>query len=288
MDVKTIITRIEKLNQKEKAHILDIFNTHEVEFSKNANGFFYNLSRVDQHVLVKIYDCLKLIEKNRDIIAEMDRRRDELLIYYKQLIEDKLQATIRKKREAYLQILQLQPLNTNITQNVTRIVKRKVTTYDDVDVLMRDYIKSRHAYSKNSVYARLHVKMRASRNKYLGGKDMTDFIENQIDGECDEFAYDDADDLVDENITEVETESFDVPHLEKHDDESCDTDCSAGSDGDDGDDGDVEEETHILAGCEEVEKAEADMLFYKKILSQKGLYFNDITSLKLEFQEYIE
>lgn len=101
-DIKDIISRISRLNQKEKVHILNILYTKNIEFTKNANGYFFNFLNIENDVIEKICNCLTLIEENTDLIKEMDRRRTELLQYYKLLIEERLQNNLQKeKRRLY-------------------------------------------------------------------------------------------------------------------------------------------------------------------------------------------
>ena len=37
--IKDIIQRIGKLQKKEKMHILNIFKSHKIDFTKNSNGY---------------------------------------------------------------------------------------------------------------------------------------------------------------------------------------------------------------------------------------------------------
>ena len=117
MDIRDIISRISKLNSKEQLHILNILKTNNIEFAKNSNGYFFNFINIDNDILLKICKCLELIEGNTDLLKEMDRRRNELLTYYKKLIEDRLNASIKKKRDEYVKRLMIHN-NNNFTVNI--------------------------------------------------------------------------------------------------------------------------------------------------------------------------
>jgi small subunit ribosomal protein S4 len=72
-----------QLQEKQKVHILNILRTNEIEFTKNSNGYFFNFMSLNDQIIEKICTCLDLIESNTDLVREMDRRRNELLVYYK-------------------------------------------------------------------------------------------------------------------------------------------------------------------------------------------------------------
>ena len=93
--IKDIIQRIGKLQKKEKMHILNIFKSHKIDFTKNSNGYFINCFTVSDNVIQKIHDCLELIEKNSDLIKDNERKRSELISFYKRILEEL--NVIRKK-----------------------------------------------------------------------------------------------------------------------------------------------------------------------------------------------
>ena len=59
IDIKDVISRINRLNIKEKNHILNILRMTKIDYTKNANGYFFNLLQIDIDILEKICNCLK-------------------------------------------------------------------------------------------------------------------------------------------------------------------------------------------------------------------------------------
>lgn len=209
--IREVIGRIDKLDSKEKTHILSILKGTNNTFTKNANGYFFNLAAVPEEIITKIEKCVELIEKNRDLIKDMDRRRESLLIYYKGVIEETLLSSMRNKREKYLSMLRVLPLK----HNMTLVINRKQTIkwrykYGkdcnvDPDELIKEYNKSRYVYEKNSVYGRILARMKAMRtgkNKGSGceaGGDSDTFgsggeLPDYEDGEADAEYYEGGDD----------------------------------------------------------------------------------------------
>ena len=88
MDIKDIISRVNKLDNKEKLHVLNILKTHNVDFTKNTNGYFFNLTSVDEEIVIKILKCsmfklilLILIFKRLLIIYKLNNNK-YLLVYF--------------------------------------------------------------------------------------------------------------------------------------------------------------------------------------------------------------
>ena len=52
-----------KLTKKEKVHVLNILLVDNDNYTKNTNGYFFNLSHINNETLQKIDDILNLIEK---------------------------------------------------------------------------------------------------------------------------------------------------------------------------------------------------------------------------------
>ena len=93
------IEKIQKLHRKEKIYILNILKENNCSYTKNANGYFFDLTCLDPKILDKLNECIELIETNRDIFYEIETKRDEMLYYYKKLIEEKLTQSIKEKKQ---------------------------------------------------------------------------------------------------------------------------------------------------------------------------------------------
>ena len=154
-DYKELISKVKRLTVKEKYHILSIFKKYNVEFTKNSNGYFFNLDKINPSIIEKVSKCVDLIEEKRELIYSLDKKRDYYLEYYKTLIESKLKDTINKKKKQYIDQLTLIPLESYISKKKPTL---RVVVSEDPDVLMKEHLKPKK-YDKNSVYFRITQKM---------------------------------------------------------------------------------------------------------------------------------
>ena len=147
MDVKNIISRINKLSPKEKYHILNILKANNIEYTKNTNGYFFNFLKIDNNTLNKTIKCLELIEKNCNLIKEMDTRRNELIKYYKEIIEERLKISLEKNKNEYTIFLLLKKHKSNIEYNIKRIFHIKknkqyyATNANQAELILKEYSK---------------------------------------------------------------------------------------------------------------------------------------------------
>lgn len=289
MDVKEIIGRISKLQEKEKIHILNILKSNNIQFTKNSNGYFFNLLSLDSNIILKICECLDLIEKNVDLIKDMDRKRSDLLLYYKKLIEEKLKQSINKKREDYVQRLILKN-ESDISMNFNKISRfNKIKTFAHYnidndpgvhpDVIVREYLKSKFKYPKNSVYSRILSNLKSKKPQ----ESATNEIEN---------SENDFDNIieVDENISEVGESLGDVDVDAEVDvdidiDAEVDVDVDVDAvDIDDVVDIDLIDEDDTV---EQEDNQDMKILYYKKLLNKQGFIFDDNKDCLLVYQEYV-
>lgn len=303
MDIKDIITRINKLDNKEKLHVLNILKTHNVDFTKNTNGYFFNLTIIEEEIVLKISKCLELIETNRDLIRKIDKRREELLEYYKKIIQEKIDNKIKKKIEEYNKKLLLQEIETCIIMNVNNISKIKSNNkIEDPDEMIKEYNKSLCKYEKDSVYANVMAKIKAyntnNKNKDRKSNDRNDNYEDIEDGDYIMMGIDDMDDdIIDDDIIDDDIINDDII-----DDDIIDDDISHGSHMEDEyvmqysdeieDDvsNEIENEDENDEDDEETKNdtdIEKNINFYKNLLNKKGYSFDDNKRCFLGFQEYI-
>jgi hypothetical protein len=160
--LRELISKIKRLTTKEKHHILSIFKKYNVEYTKNSNGYFFNLDKIEIDVLDKVSKCVDLIEEKRELITTLDKKRDSYLEYYKNLIENKLKETINKKREDYIKQLVLVPSEEVIKKKSVKKVARFSNL--DPDILMKEYNRPKK-YNKNSVYFRINQRIVALSRK---------------------------------------------------------------------------------------------------------------------------
>jgi hypothetical protein len=237
-----------------------------------------------------MHDCICLIEQNRDTIHEMDVRRNDMLQYYKSLIEEKLNMTIMQKKMAYINTLKLKDVHCNIYYTLQpKHTKEKTQPYIDPDVLITEYTKNLNKFSKHSVFFRIQARIRASRSKKIlynceddaddgydfdNEDDVDDGYEHDIDGENGLFDggaddYSDNGGLNDENENDV------------HDDDVHDNE----------EENDNEIDDNEVDDVEVVKKSKKDIAndlnYYKRLLFSKGYNFDDDKQCFLVRQEYI-
>lgn len=284
MDIKDVIVRINKLHSKEQLHILNILKTNDVKFSKNSNGYFFNFIDINNETLDKIYKCLELIESNTDLLKEMDKRRNELLLYYKQLIEDKLNAKIKIKKDNYIQKLKL--LDSNIKFNIKRVNKiNKRILYDknmDIDIVMKEYLKSKSKYKKDSVYYKINSKIRYKKSFEIKKSEREDYEE------CVNVENIDIDENLDEPLDEPLDDQLDESDFVKDDfsQDEFENSCDNTHDNDNENDN---TEDDILSDNDKTNEIEMEleMDFYRKLLNQQGFVFDDNKRCLLQPEEYI-
>lgn len=299
VDIKDIINKINRLSIKEKSHILNILKMANIKFTKNSNGYFFNFLDIKEDILAKICNCLDLIEKNAGILKEMDRRRNELLNYYKNLIEDRLQNNIKRRRIEYLSKLMVinHSLTINIKPKRNHNLKRiKSDTYVDPDVLLKEY-KNRYKYEKGSVYHRIITcikLLRSKRGRDIKSADDTnsnimnyDNKEGEGDDNANDSEGDNTDDMMEDSLY---SEHSDLDTDEKTDQEGDDTmlhnekyifDEDNENDNDNDNDDDEDKRTSE-------DKTENDFLFFKNLLNQQGFQFDDDKKCLLIYQNYIQ
>jgi hypothetical protein len=188
-DYKDLINKVKRLTPKEKHHILSIFKKYNIDFTKNSNGYFFNLDTIEPHIIDKVSKCVDLIEQKRELIFNLDKKRDHYLEYYKTLIESKLKETINKKREQYINKLILIPIDTYISKKKPKF--NRVIITGDPDVLMKEHLKSKK-YHKNSVYYRLTQTMNYLSRKH-GGRSRIVKDEGDNEGDSGSFNYGNGD-----------------------------------------------------------------------------------------------
>jgi len=75
-DKKVIMTRIQNLKSKKHyIHIYKIIKDNNVNYSKNINGIFINLTNIEDPILDKIIEYLNYVEsRNTEIDSEFYKK----------------------------------------------------------------------------------------------------------------------------------------------------------------------------------------------------------------------
>ena len=300
MDIKDIISRVNKLDNKEKIHVLNILKTNNIDFTKNRNGYFFNLSSVDEEIILKISKCLKLIETNMDLIRKIDKRREELLDYYKNVIQEKVNDKIKKMKEEYNKKLLLYKMDTNIVMDIKNISKRKRNNNNtqDPDDMIKEYNKTLYKCEKNSVFANILLKIKAYNSSHRGvdkkNKDRSDNYEDMDDIKFSDYNMM-GDDYIEDDIIEDDInvdDPIDDPIDNENVDDISNTDDEYETHYSDNesylDDIDNDMENDDSKTKKEKMEVEMNINYYKNLLSKKGYAFDDSKKCILSYQEYIK
>lgn len=287
MDLKSIISRTHQLSPKEKVHVLKILQENGIDFTKNENGFFFNLSNLDTKITKQILECVDLIEKNRQCIQDINDKREQLLLQYKSMFEEKLRISHQEKQTEYINNIILRDYS-NIDIVVTRIKKNQRRMFphlDDPDDIIKAYTQIIKNSLKIGIYKRINDKMKKTRTALYIQKKSTymndEFfdapiveLEEEVDFEVEsipESIPDIGDDIIEEGeedlLDEIEADLIDI-EADGEDNTSVDSE-------------EYEEENDL----DYREKIDQKMQYFKLLLNKKGFQFND--SCVLKHEEYI-
>ena len=277
VNVKELINKISRLNQKEKEHVLKLFIGKNIQYTKNVNGYFFNLctSNITPDVLKSINDGINLMEKNRNLLNDIDKKRDLMLRQCKELIENKLNDTIKSKQYDYFNKIRLIPNNMNIDYIISKITKKYYSKLSDYNI--DNFDKKTIIYNKNTVYFRLNTVMKLNvRQNKMTNVDYNnyDYGENDFGNCTSEIGDADIDvDVgeIDDNIDVVDTVGGDI---------DCD---GSGENLFDVTDDDVNSDIDEM----EVDTDSKEKLYYKQLLNSYGYTFNEDKTCSLVYQDYL-
>ncbi|NBU33995.1 hypothetical protein EB118_03495 [bacterium] len=297
--VKEVITRIQKLSPKEKCHVLKLLKRDKVEFTKNANGYFFDLTNLEEQIVMNIKNCLDSIERNRHQLEQMNTRREELVMYYKKVIHENTQKAQKENQQFYQSRIALIPHPSSITVRVTR---RNVVPPDtrDPDDILRDQLKPK--FSKDSIFHKIESRMRAQRQRRNAERtrhrDDTDEYYQEKEGSEAEY---DGDMNYEGDVNEIDID------IEGDIDVDIEIDQDIDVEGDDIEgDPDIDQSDHEVEGDPEGEietevdsqlesqsedtdiQTHMEMEYYKKVLNKQGYTFDDNKYCYLVYQEYIK
>ena len=278
MEIKEVVNRIGKLQNKEKLHILNILKVNDVDFTKNTNGYFFNLANIDDNIMNKVVECLELIENNRNIMIEIDKRRNELISYYKKIIQERIDEKTKKYNDEYINRLMICKSESNMFINIKRKkVRTKYIEFDNSNVETNRDLK----VDKNSTWYRILTRIKQYNQKH-NGKDrliksqvnydeIQDVYDIDVDGDIyeedevyeEDEIYAEYDDINDK-ISDIEDNNSNIDN-----ENSCDME-------------DVENEEP------DDDKTGFDIQYYKNLLNKQGFVFDNNKECKLTFQEYIK
>lgn len=193
---------INKLNKNEQKIILKTLINEQIPFTKNNNGYFFNMSQYNNDSLQHLYDTLLSINENRKVIKDLDDNRNRFVIECKKVIEDNLKNTLHQKMQNYNKFITKLNDSSNIIMNIEKIPKevkpilkkQKFAFVDTKMYTMLKNLKSRHKNLKNKI----------NDNYYEDEKPTNDT--NDINDVNDTENEENEDDDINDTETEIEPE----------------------------------------------------------------------------------
>jgi hypothetical protein len=297
--MNNIITKISKINKEEKLHVLKILKDHSIPYTKNNNGYYFNLYNLQDDIYKKLNTILELIETNRNLTTDLNKKRTDTLEKYKVIIEERYNNSISKLREEYISKITKKDFNITLTHIKKNISKERVSTTEK--------------YHKDSVFYRLTKIMRAKRKKekfvcmesFQGDEsnnvdidDLPDDLPDDLHEDLPDDLHEDLPEDLHEDLPEDLQEDLheDLPEdLNLLEEELNDEKISEFVHSDN--DSDVDDELNEKNGSDLIEKIESydsdeeneydDRInHYKTLLNFKG--YNLVNNGLLKYEDYIQ
>ena len=279
INIKVLIDKISVLTPKEKSHILKYLISNNINFTKNINGYFFNLAshNISDELLIDLNEKINLMEIHRNEIINADKIRDDMIRQYKESIENNLQDTIKVKIDEYNNKIKLINTQPNICMNFTKKNQKTNQKYN-----YDENFSNKIVYNKNSVYYRIQSRMKTIMAKkkeiiYDNYDNYTDEDYNENDTDLNYIIDDnenDVDEMPDDNVCLIDdTIEIEIDENNENSDDN-DDDISIAS-------------GHSDSNIENKIQIENEKSYYKKLLNNYGFKFNNDKSCILVPQEYI-
>jgi hypothetical protein len=158
IDIYKIFTNIEKQN------LLTFLFDNNIKHSSNSKGYYINLHSLDEETLVKIYNYIQIIYKNKIEIEKTELLRNNTENRMKKLINELNENKQKKRIDEINNKFYLNPLE----YEFKCIYKNKNKTESEWTNLMINIekkLKKRILFAKNNVYYRIN-KIIKNKNKF--------------------------------------------------------------------------------------------------------------------------
>ena len=295
IDIVQLINKIKRLSTKEKNHILTILKKNNIPYTKNLNGYFFNLINLDETIYSKINQCIDLIEKNRELIESLEKKRELHIEYYKTLIENKVTERLNKKKQYFYDHIQI----TNVFPDfiIRKKGSNKITnTHVDIDEMMK---MKKIKFSKTSIYYKI--------NQILNKRKKRLSMYNTNNSEDNSLEILDNNHLFNDELSIIQDESYVLEDSYISDNDNIENDNNNHNDdkddneNDDNENNDIDDnnndddnnlETSVNDDCDDLssdndESLESKLEFYKNLLKRDGYVFDDDKHVKMKHQAYI-
>ena len=323
-----MIHRISKLDDNEKVHILNVIKKYNVVCIKNTNGYFIDLLNIDNNIINEIYNCLLCIENNRNNTIINEINREKLLYDYKNLLNNKLQQSLNRKKDVYINKIYIANCVKNIVCNIKyhNKINRKILQNDDtgidsdIDILYKNSNKTKK-YKENSIYHRIDKKCKLLQSisnkfklsnvkldaKHHNEEELSEELPEEISEEIsEELSEESPEELPEEELPEEELpelEELPEEELPELDEELDPTDIINNQNDEEIDKTDITyeiDETNTIDKNEIIVKEiiinniideniyTTDFTFYKNLLHNNGYNIDYDKNCILKYQPYIK
>lgn len=282
---KFIVNNIKLLNKDHQVYLYDIikFNSH----ASNTNGFFFQLSEMDEKSIDDIYDFIvKIIsaKKNLDDLERMELRDD-------------LKKGLKVEEESNNTIEVFKQNNDNYNEISVVISEHKIYNIEEIEGRMKDVFKNKK-YKVDSIFFKLdkQMKMAKKNNRVRVQKLSADIRHDTLapsgnSGNSDfdiENTDEDMDNNEDETDPVADDEDIDATDATEATDavgDDDDDDIDATEPGDDEDDEADIDVTEDIDEDEDIDE-ELDEERFRMLLLSKGYNVTDHSQLKEEPYNY--
>lgn len=269
-----ILDKIKLLNNYEKSIVLNFLQNKNVIFSKNSNGYFFNIKN-DDNILKELNDLIIKIYNNRQIVSSYLQKRKLEQENLKSQVDD----DIRKKQEVTYHNL-LDKL-TIIEENIILNIKSKTSKHNNfsendwnqymnkIDNALKDKIK----YPKDGTFYRL--------NKLIKKK-KKEIRENLDDDVSEPENENDEDVVLEEDVNNYEIEKTEIEEYNTEEQNLTEIIEEEMENSSDVDDEETEDDVSKTIEYSELIKK------VKEKLTLKGHVFNRNLECKLVREEYVK
>lgn len=151
---KLLVEKIEKLTKVEHQEIFKIFNNHSIKYTKNMNGFFFNITEIPDNIIEEIENVVKFYLNNKKELDDMQKtmikyhminKNTEYEINYDH-VENNMPET-NENWESLLNKKDIQKINLTIDDIISSRNKKYKSEFNDKFVLaLKKYI---HYFNTN-------------------------------------------------------------------------------------------------------------------------------------------
>jgi len=153
--ISEVITKVKSLGDREKECMLFVLQNIGLNFTKNSNGYFFDLNKVSEETLNHINEKVDYILDNRKFINGINQEREEIMQHYKSIIS---QENEKKKKDLYNEALE------------SLIIKENPDCDYYVKKIKKEYTQDPEKYKgiipKNSIYFKITQRMHRNKRKW--------------------------------------------------------------------------------------------------------------------------